>query len=174
MSDEKIEVQDPEFEKEFYARAAIAYEAWRKMAPGNPPSFWELTVHEKISWNSVAVAVAEEVLGVGKEATLQSLHYDEGGNFDVSIRHPVVFAMTQGLVQFFDDHKGENYVETTVTSPGRGQFVMTVQRKRGRTPHEFRMALENRGREVLAHLENSSVSDTMKVELALAILKKEI
>jgi hypothetical protein len=172
-----------EFEEEFYAFARAGYEAHQRvldtLCEGEAgdgaktlqiTDFSALRTGEKIAWNAAAIAIIEKKLGVGQEAEIVRLNYEQGGTLDMSLRHPVVFAMTKSMVEFFDDNKGDNYVETTVTAPERGQFVMTVQRKAGKTPHEFRRAAEDKLKSVAA-LMHGDMNDHDKITAVLHLLE---
>lgn len=85
------------------------------------------------------------------EVGLQRLHY-EGDCFDATITPPpaVVRALYAGLSQVIGD--APNYAETKIQTSDGKAFIVTIQRQSGKTPHELRMAAEDRGAQIVKAL----------------------
>lgn len=74
----------------------------------------------------------------------------ENGRWNALMRHPNVALFAQELVKFFRDAGAVNYVEITIATPELDEFILTLQRKLGKTPHELKMEAEKRLDEALA------------------------
>lgn len=85
-----------------------------------------------------------ECHGTGFVAELVETIMRPGYGLSLVARHPVVATMAEELVKMYDEAGASNYVEVSMWHKTRGEFVMTVQRKQGRTPHECRLDAESK------------------------------
>jgi len=85
-------------------------------------------------------------------------HWQGSIEFDNAFKNLFAGLIYAGFVK----SKGINYVEYTMDSP-EGSYLVTIQRKAGKTPHELRMEAETELARLRAQLE----------EMAREILKQE-
>lgn len=60
------------------------------------------------------------------------------------MRHPLVAIIAASFAALPDDAKTETSVEARMRQPAKGEFIMTVRRATGKTPHELRREAEQR------------------------------
>lgn len=61
---------------------------------------------------------------------------------EITMQHPEFAIMTEGLVKYFKECGGVNYVEVGAYHEELGPFVITVQRKHGKTPAQLKTEAE--------------------------------
>ena len=76
-----------------------------------------------------------------KQKRIDSIMIKEFGyknnTLDITMQHPEFVTLTKGLVKYFKESGGINYVEVGTYHPELGPFVVTVQRKHGKTPAQL-------------------------------------
>lgn len=65
---------------------------------------------------------------------IQRMEYSRERGFEMEVKHPEAWRITAGLVTFFLDSGGKNYVEFSVWHEKTGELTVTVQRRNGETP----------------------------------------
>lgn len=58
--------------------------------------------------------------------------------------HPLFARLARSLADWYVDNGGENYAEVQMTFPGEEPLTLTVQRCKGKTPHQLRVESESR------------------------------
>lgn len=102
------------------------------------------------------------------DATLLHTSYSEGSPLEMAIRHPLILAQVAAIRGVLDSCDAENYVECIYSDADGQQYVVTFQRKFGKTPHELRRIAEQERDASVTAKERSS----MLLEDALALLQR--
>ena len=65
-----------------------------------------------------------------------------GAHFEIELHHPVFSVVAIQAAQYLTEKKADNYVEMKVWTKEHGDVTITVQKCKGKTPHEIRKEAE--------------------------------
>lgn len=75
------------------------------------------------------------------DPNLINAHLDSSG-IQMTVEHPIIKIFNTYIVELFLAYKATNYLEMCMGNEKIGNFIVTVQRKAGKTPNDFRMEAE--------------------------------
>ncbi len=87
--------------------------------------------------------LTEIVEGGAREVILQEMHFEKGA-MDVYIRHPLFALFATSIGKIFIEMGAQNYLEMRLYADPIGFVTVTAQRENGKTPHELRIAVEEK------------------------------
>jgi hypothetical protein len=76
-----------------------------------------------------------------KEMVLKSLHFEDN-QFTAILAHPMFYIFQQAISEMFIDQGAVNYLESTMHSDKIGDFTVTVQTVKGKTPYQLQKEAE--------------------------------
>jgi hypothetical protein len=79
-----------------------------------------------------------------------------GAHFEIELHHPVFSVVAIQAAQYLTEKKADNYVEMKVWTKEHGDVTITVQKCKGKTPHELRKEVEQERDALKAKLEEAN------------------
>ncbi|MFJ1900454.1 hypothetical protein [Streptomyces sp. NPDC088115] len=149
LTDEQREARRTRARNLIEQRLTETWPAWRR--PGRKPN---LTLAADIALDSLG-DLAAEILVDG--TMMRALTIKNGvATLELSEATEMVRIFAAGMRGVLDGHDASNYVEMEMTDGATGQgYTVTIQRRDGTTPHQFRQQAEARVAELEAQLQEA-------------------
>jgi hypothetical protein len=89
----------------------------------------------------------------------------ENGRADIALGGEAIAGLAEVMAEWYEQKGGPNYCEMTFTGNGR-EYVLTMQRADGKTPHQLRLDAEDRATRAEAVLKEAGAErDVMRLKL---------
>ena len=119
--------------------------------------FWRIWPFTRLA----AVLDERDTLREMTQFRVESLSADDRVEWVMRMSHHIVPIIGDALRKSFLDHGGTNYVEFQCAASDGEEFIVTLQRKRGKTPNQLRLEAEQR----LAELSKRRVDPVGRTEV---------